>query len=190
MSLTVKLILLATAIVGIIISAIVFMITKSKIKKTKAHYRTKEAHKYDAVRVNDPIAKRGDTLGELLWDLRDKTKNPLDDITLEYIINTGIRNGYKTFKVIPENNYIQESLKKLGKIKKSLSSKELIIIKSSKDINDIFDKEYKTLVKGGMIFVVEAPKNKEIKKLLSYTKLSGIRREYAKIGKGMVIVAK
>ena len=190
MSLTGKLILLASAIIAIIISAIIFMITKSKIKKTRAQYRTKESHKYDSVRIKDPIAQRGDTLGELLWDLRDKTQNYLDDISLEYIINTGIRNGYKSFKTIPADNYIEQSLIKLGKIKKSSNSKELIIIKSNKEINDIFDKEYKKLVKGGMIFIVEAPKNKEIKRLLSYTKISCIRREYAKMGKGLVIVAK
>jgi len=109
---------------------------------------------------------------------------------LEYIINTGIRNGYKTFKTVPADKYVEESLIQLGKMKLSKSSDELIIIEYDKEINDIFDKEYKKLKDGGMIFIVNASKNKEIKKLLSYTRLVGIRREYAVLGKGMVIVAK
>lgn len=122
MSLTVKAILLASAIVAIIFASVVFVYTKRKIKKTKAKYRTEEATKYDAVRKKDAVAERGDTIGELLWDLKDETKNPLDDVMLEYIINTGIRNGYKTFKTVPEDKYVQESLIKLGKLKKDILS--------------------------------------------------------------------
>jgi len=77
-------------------------------------------------------------------------------------------------------------------MKKSKTSKSFIIIDNNKvdNINDVFDKEYKTLVKDGMIIIVNAPKRGSIKKLLSYTRLAGIRREFAGIGKGMVIVAK
>jgi len=66
MSHTVKLVLLITAVIAIVFASIVFLITKSRIKKTRAKYRTEEANKYDHVRVNDAIEVRGETIGELL----------------------------------------------------------------------------------------------------------------------------
>ena len=40
----------------------------------------------------DNVALKREDHGQLLWDLKEKTKRPLDDLSMEFVINTAIRN--------------------------------------------------------------------------------------------------
>ncbi|WKX02312.1 BC85_0335 family putative methyltransferase [Candidatus Mycoplasma mahonii] len=185
---TVRWILIASIFVALIIMFCAWLWMKWKLKKIKSKYI---GNNYDNV-IDESIKNIEDRKdhGMMLWDLKEKTKKPLCDDQLEYIINTILRNSYKTTNVLNNDKYIKTSLMKLAKQKVDKNNPDTIIIDTSVYINEIFDENYKKLKQGGLIFIVNAH-GKEIKKLLGYTKLTGIRRDYdKKIGKGIITIAK
>jgi len=167
--------------VALVVMIVAYFVTRAKINKIKEEYS-----------VNN-IAKgqiREDA-GELLWDERDKAKNPLDDYQMDFLINTFVKNGYKTYWIIQEpKEYENISMQKLAKAKAVKNNADMLI--NFEIINSVnVDLDLMKVAKGGMLIYLNAPKkNKDTKNLLSYLKLTGIRHEHQKIGEGVVIIVK
>ena len=185
----VRWVLIVSIFVALVIMLVAWIWMRRKTKKIKNQYAKDESQYHDPEKIKT-IEERGDDHGVLLWDLKKETKRPLDDFQLEFIINSLFRNSFKRTYVVNEDNYVLTSLKKIAKQKVDKKTPQSIIINNSESLNDEFDKYFKLLAEGGLMFITNAS-GKEVKKLLSYTKLSGIRREqYKKIGKGIVLIAK
>lgn len=181
-------ILLASVIVGLIIMVVAFVVTRKRIKKVQKQYEKNEAD------IKQEINKALERLnhGELLWELKSKSTNPLEDTQLEFLINTVLRNNYKTFDVVnSESDYEEKSLTQIAKMKKVKSKADFTMIFTSKDINDHFDKAYKTLEEKQMIAITNAiRREKEIKDLMKYLKMIGAKYEWVNYGKGILLVVK
>ena len=181
--------LVASIFVAIVIMFAAWLWMRIKGKKLKAQYAVDESEFNDVSKIKS-VEARGEDHGMLLWDLKKETKNPLDDFQMEFIINTLIRNEFTKTLVVNGDSYIETSLKKLAKQKIIKTKPQSIIMHDTKTLNDDFDKYFKLLADGGLIFVVNA-NSKETKKLMSFTRMTGIRREkHKKIGKGIVLIAK
>ncbi len=168
--------------VALVVMIVAYFVTRAKINKIKEEYS-----------VNN-IAKgqiREDA-GELLWDERDKAKNPLDDYQMDFLINTFVKNGYKTYRIIQElKEYENISMQKLAKAKAVKTNADMVINFEIYDSVENVDKDLTKATDGGMLIYLNAPKkNKDTKNLLSYLKLTGIRHEHQKIGEGVVIIVK
>ncbi|CAM9093686.1 BC85_0335 family putative methyltransferase [Mycoplasma marinum] len=95
MSNTTRYILIASVFIVLAIGFTVFLVLFLKARKLKKII-LKDAIKLDALdEKNKAVFERKD-IGEMIWELKDKINNPLDDISMEYFITTIIRNGFKT----------------------------------------------------------------------------------------------
>lgn len=182
-------IVLAVSIaVALVIMVAAFVIMRKKIKKVQAEYTKNEAD------IKQEINKALERMnhGELLWELKSKSLNPLEDTQLEYLINTVLRNNYKTFNVVnSESNYETQSLTKIAKAKASKVNPDFTMIFSGKDLNNLFDKAYKTLKPKQMIAITNAiRREKEIKEMMKYLRLIGAKYEWVNYGKGILLVVK
>ena len=101
-------ILAGTIPFSLIIMVVSLLVVRAKISAIKKKYSSKE----NILNRKNP--------GELLWDLKDKTKNPLDDYVLDFLINTCLKNKYKNFNTIGFlEKYEEKTLEKIAKLKKS-----------------------------------------------------------------------
>ena len=177
----------ASVLIAVVIMFATFLIMRIKIKKIKQKYGADNP--IDGV-VKNKAVEREDH-GQLLWDLKDKTKNPTLDLTMEFIINTSIRNGYKSFDVLGfEEKYEEESFKRIAKMRKLKTKQDIKIVKFTKEFIDEIDKELKTLNDKGLMVITQAPKNKDVRNLMHYLKLTRVRHEWMKVNNGIVLVAK
>ena len=182
-------ILFGSIFLGLAIMIAAWLIMRHKIKKIKNKYETDESKFNDVSKIKH-IEDRGEEHGVLLWTEKKKEKNPLDDYQMEFLINTVIRNRYKKFSVSDSNTYISKSLVKLAKATSEKKNPDIIIQHNWVNLNDEFDVLFKTLKVGGLVVVTNAY-GREAKKLMSYARMTGIRREqHKKIGKGIILLAK
>lgn len=182
--------LAGTVFLAVIITFVTFFITRAKINKVRDTYLAK---------MNDPeeIAKEFEAYqrenhGMLLWEEKNKAKNPLEDEQLEFAINTIIRNKYESvFIKGAESDYEAKSLKKLAKAKIVEEPGHLNILFNSEKMNNEFDKIYKSIKPNSMIMIANSPKkDKEVKRLMRYLKTSKMRHEWQPVGKGIILVVK
>lgn len=188
MSSTVWWILLASVFVALGVMLITFIVMRIKINKVKTQYQK------DIATAHAKVSKavKRENHGELLWELKAKSKDPLDDKEMEFLINTSLRNEYKTFYVVNSiSDYETKSLIKLAHMKPLQVKPDLTIMFNKDTLQVDFDKAYNLLQTKQMIAIVDAPrKNKEIKKLINYLKIIGAKYEWNNIGKGIVLVVK
>lgn len=180
-------ILAASVFVGLIILVISTLITLKKVRKVKREYQEQVN---DANREISKAFER-ENHGQLLWHLKEKAIKPLEDVQLEFLVNTALRNNYKTHNVIgSESDYESKTLEGLAKTKESKKANFTIIF-TSDDLNSQFDEVYNSLKPNEMIAIVNAPrKNKEVKRLISYIKTIKARYSWTNLGKGIVLVVK
>lgn len=175
--------------IGILIFLFAVGITWHKVRKVRKEVRNSEKdinNKYN-------MALERQNSGELLWELKNKYKNPLEDVQLEFLINTFLRNKYKEIALVGfEADYEKKSFIKLAKAKIISNNKsDLYILNTNDKINDDFDKAYKIIENNKMIAVTNATrKNKNIKRLITYMKTTKMKYDYLPIGKGIILVVK
>lgn len=188
MNKTVWWILLASIFVALLVMLIAFIIMRINIKKVKTQYQKDIASAH--AEVSRAVARENH--GELLWELKAKSKMPLGDKEMEFLINTSLRNEYKTFSVMNSaSDYEEKSFVRLAKLKASKIKTDFVVIFNKDTLQEDFDMSYKLLKEKQMIAIVDAPrKNKEIKKLIDYLKITGAKYEWNNIGKGIVLVVK
>jgi len=167
---------------ALIIMIVAFIVTRVKINKIKEKFSINNIGKGE-IREN---------AGELLWDERDKTKDPLDDFQMDFLINTYVKNDYKSYLFIQDSKeYENISMKKLANAKLSTTKADMVINFNIENSVDKVDGELKKVNEGGMLIYLNAPKkNTDTKKLISYLRLTGVRHEHQKIGEGIVIIVK
>lgn len=136
--------------------------------------------------------KPRENYGKLLWELKNKTTNPLDDAQLEFILNSAWLNGYQSFKLFNfKSNYEEESLKKLNKMQVANENPDLVIINNNGNFNKLFDQNYQTLAPKKMLIITNANrKEKAIKEFIKYLHLIQVRYEWQNYGKGLILVVK
>ena len=178
-------ILAASVFVALFIMLLAWIIVKYKLKKLQQKYQ-KPTLAEDLLRENS---------GFLLWELKAQAKNPLQDLQLEYLINTVNRNRFQTTLVYnSDSDYEAKTFKQIAKQKIVLPTAknyDFAIIFVNQELNKNFDLVFKNLNPKGIVAIVNAiKKDREVKRLLSYLKLSGIRHERQKIGQGIILVAK
>ena len=188
MSSTLYYVLAGSVGLAIIIMIVAFVVMKNKINKVKKEAMLVESD------TDNPVLERKE-YGELLWIEKKKVQFPLGDTSLEFIINTALRNKYETFTMVDfEDNanqrYIEKSLAELGKLKKAKTGFDIAILKFNESTIEKIDEWYKKLNDKGMIFCVEASDKKDVKKITSYLKLTGIRNEFHKVDNGIILIAK
>jgi len=170
--------------VALVIMIVAFIVTRVKINKIKEQYSINNIGK-GQIREN---------VGELLWDERDKAKDPLDDFQMDFLVNTYVKNDYMSYLFIQEEKkyeYEHKSMKELAKASLSTDKADMVINFEIDDSVNVVDKDLKKVNDGGMLIYLNArKKNKETKKLISYLRLTGIRHEHQKIGEGIVIIVK
>ena len=172
--------------IGIMIAA--FIIMRVKINKIKKDYAQSVS---DAQKEVSKAVLR-ENHGELLWELKAKSKMPLEDIQLEFLINTALRNEYKTFTVLnSQSDYEKISLETIAKAKSKETPSDLSIIFNGDDLQEQFDKTFKLLKEKQMVAIVNAPrKHKQVKNLISYLKMIKGKYDWLNIGQGIVLVVK
>lgn len=174
--------------IALIIMVAAFIIMRRKIKKVQAQYAKNEND------IKQEINKALERMnhGELLWELKSKSLNPLEDTQMEYLINTVLRNDYKTFNVVnSESNYEEETLIQIAKAKLDKSNPDFTMILANKDLDANFDVAYKALKEKQMIAIANAVRReKEVKELMKYLRMIGAKYEWVNYGKGILLVVK
>ena len=188
MSSTLYYVLAGSVGLAIIIMIVAFVVMKNKINKVKKEAMLVEQD------TDNPVLERAE-YGELLWMEKKKVQFPLGDTSLEFIINTALRNKYKTFSTDDfedktNQRYIDKSLTELAKLKKSKTGFDLMVLKFNEFTIEKIDEMHKKLNDKGMIFCVDATNKKDVKKITSYLKLTGIRNEFQKVDNGIILIAK
>lgn len=184
--------LAASVAVAIIICIVAAFVTWRKVRKVKRQYQQDMMTIERELALSNKALEERKNHGELLWELKSKSKNPLGDEEIEFLLNTAIRNLYKTLKVLGSaSNYEVETFEKIASMKNTDKVADLTMIFNGEDMNDNFDKEYKTLAEKKMIVIVNAPRTeKRIKDLIKYLRTIGAKYEWVNYGKGIVLVVK
>ncbi|CAM9148313.1 BC85_0335 family putative methyltransferase [Mycoplasma todarodis] len=94
MSSTTRYILIASVFIVLIIGFTVFAILQIKARKLKKVILLEDSK----LNENDTNVKElleRTEVGEMIWELKEQIKNPIDDLSMEYLITNIIRNGYK-----------------------------------------------------------------------------------------------
>lgn len=163
--------------------ALIIMVVSILIVKSKVTTLTKKYNK------NKILIRKN--AGKLLWDLKDKTKNPLNDYVLEFLINTCFKNKYKSFNTIGFlEKYEEKTFKKIAKLEKVTKDYDLLLINFDKDLINKIYKIHKKIKKKSLIAIVNINNKKIKKEFISYLKLIGFRYEFQKIGNGIILIAK
>ncbi|MCR8613163.1 MAG: hypothetical protein NC236_01635 [Mycoplasma sp.] len=189
--------LVSSVIVVLIIGFSVFFILRHKTLKIREKIarmeKTTLEKRVDRSNAN-PILNRPD-MGELLWDEKEvlikKNKYFMDDLSLEYSINTVFRNAYSEILVVSDEaeyelltfikkteatkfyysndeNVIKKFIEK-NKIKKEVNTYKgeavdfCLIHGNKKQLSDIFESVYKNLNDNGII-IIENLKNRKTKR--------------------------
>ena len=172
-------ILAGTIPVSLIIMVISMLVVRAKISVIKKNYGSKKNLLHRENR------------GELLWDLKDKTKNPLDDYVLDFLINTCLKNKYKCFNTIGFlEKYEEKTLEKIAKLKKVTKNYDFLLINFDEGLIDKIHKIYKQIKQNSLIAIVNINNRKNQKKFVAYLKLIDFRHEFQKIGNGIILIAK
>lgn len=185
MSSTVWWILAGSIPVALVIMLVAFLIMKSRINKVK---------KENNVVVNDdpsnPALNR-EGHGQLMWELKEKAKNPLADLSLEFAINTILRNKFQRLVIAGfEETYEEQTLITKTQISKSSATFDFALINFSEKTIDQIDDLMKRAEPKSIIMIVNTGKSKQVKELLSYLKYTGVRNEQQKIDEGIILIAK
>ncbi|MCK5807061.1 MAG: hypothetical protein KAG91_01545 [Mycoplasmataceae bacterium] len=185
MSSVARMILAFSIPVALVIMFGAWIIMKKKISDTKV--KAALARPDD---ITNPALKREDH-GQLLWDEKKKAKRPLADNSMELCLNTAVRNKFKTYSI---KNFIGEyeikTLEKKAKLKKVEAQYDFMLVNFNKEYIEEVDEDFKKLNKGGMIVLVNTDSGKDIKKLIKYLKLIGIRHDVMKVNAGVLLIAK
>lgn len=185
MSSTVFWILVASVIIALVVMIVSFVVMRIKIENVKNQFLSKQMDN-----SNNPALAREDN-GMLLWDLKEKTKNPLEDSSMTFAINTIIRNGYSTVSLFGfDENYELESLKNIVGVKIVKDNFDFSLVKYNENLVDEIDSIFKKANNSAMIMIVDYAKKKRVKDLLSHLKYTGIRHEKQKIDSGIILIAK
>ncbi|MCK5946054.1 MAG: hypothetical protein KAG04_02155 [Mycoplasmataceae bacterium] len=177
--------LAASILVALIIMVVAFVVMRQKINKIKNDHTPQHIKELESKALDRKES------GQLLWDAKEKSNNPLGDAELEFAINSIIRNSYKTFSSIGTSEYETTSLIKLAKVKASKTKYDFFLAMESKNIVDVFEEAFKNLNKGGMMFFVNMPKrSRKTKTLIYHLKVNQKKYDYEKFGKGIVLVVK
>ena len=179
-------ILLVSIFVGLFIMLFAFLITRRKIKTFQKVVVTKQLASGNVKKVFNRK-----NAGELLWSLREKTLNPLQDSQLEFLINTALRSDFRTGIVIGSNsNYEMQSLTKIASLKATTNNPDLVVMFSDIALDE-FDNAYKRLASKQMIAITNAKqKSKKTKMLLRQLKDACIKHDYIFVGDGIILVVK
>lgn len=184
MSSTLWWILVGSIPLALLIMAIAFITLRIRINKVKKQYSLQSTD------VQNEAITREDH-GQLLWDLKEKTVNPLGDLQMEYAINTVLRNKFERLYIRGFNEgYEEQTLVKKTKIKKSEATYDFALLNFSNTIVNEIDDIMKRAEPKSIIMIANAGKSKKVKDLLSYLKLTGIRNEYHKVEQGIILIAK
>lgn len=184
MSSTLWWILVGSIPLALLIMVIAFITLRLRINKVKKEY---SLHSKD---VDNEAIKREDH-GHLLWELKEKTANPLGDLQMEFAINTALRNKYERLYIKGFNEgYEEETLVKKTKLKKTEATFDFALLNFSNTIVNEIDDIMKRAEPKSIIMIANAGKSKGVKDLLSYLKLTGIRNEYQKVEQGIILIAK
>lgn len=182
--------LAGSVFLAVIVAFATFFITRAKIHKVRDQY-LKISESPEEIEKQLKAYER-ENHGMLLWEEKNKAKEPLDDEQMEFAINTIIRNDYKSaFILNSKSEYEKISLEKLANAKIISEPGNFNLLFNSEKINNDFDQVYKTIRPKDMIMIANAkPKDKEVKRLLRYLKTSKMRHEYQSVGLGIILVVK
>ena len=185
MSSTLHWILIGSIPIALIIMLAAWIIMKKKISDTK-----QEAMLARPDDITNPALKREDH-GQLLWDEKKKVKRALADNSMELCLNTSIRNNYKTY--LTKNfigEYESKSLEQIAKMKKVEVNYDFLVVNFHKEYIEEVDEDFKKLTAKGIIVLVNTDSGKDIKRLVKYLKLIGIRHDVMKVNAGVLLIAK
>lgn len=171
--------------VALIIMGVAFFVMRSKINNVKNNSMIGKEDSPD-----NPALNREDH-GLLYWSLKQNTKNPLGDFSMEFAINTAIRNKYKRFVIEGfKEEYEETTILRKTKGRISKSTFDFALINFNETVIDNIDKLMQRAEPKSIIMIANAPKDKRVKKLLTYLKYTGIRNEYQKVDLGIILIAK
>ena len=180
-----RLALIISIPIALLIMVIAWVMMQNKISNTR-----KNAMLASPSDITNPALKR-ENHGQLLWDEKKKVKRALADNSMELCLNTSIRNGYKTY--LTKNfigKYESKSLEKIANLKKIDTNYDFMVINFHKEYIEEVDRDFKKLAPKGMIVLVNTDSGKDIKKLVKYLKLIGLRHDVMKIDAGVLLIAK
>lgn len=183
--------LLCSVFVGIFLMIFVYFFTRKKVKNIQKNFEEEipESEKESSLK-----AFESQNHLKLLDNLKEKTVNALGDAEMLMIINTFIRNSFKTFTVINNtSDYEIQSIISLAKgsqVKLGEKYDFALVFENEKTFEVIKD-VYNSLQPNGLILVVNAPKRSQYtKKVIYECKILSYRHEFEAIGNGVVWIAK
>ncbi|MCC3161127.1 MAG: hypothetical protein K4H23_05285, partial [Mollicutes bacterium PWAP] len=141
--------------VALIIMLVAWLITRNKINKIKKKYMKK----------NPSLNTIRPESGELLWDLKNETKNPINDFVLDYALATTFNNKYKNLYV-ENDSYIEENFKHFLK---DVEFKDKNLNFALLEFNDQYKKKinsvYSNMKISSILMFYNVNKNKKIFKI-------------------------
>lgn len=179
---TAYIILVVSMVIGLVLMVSAFVFTKLKIQKIKKKHKN----------LVDNTAMWRKNYGLLLWELKNNSKEPLDDIEMEFIINTALRNKYKTFQVkgFP-SLYESKTLIQIAKMTQSNDSPDLTLVSVKANFIEVFNSIFSHLCSNQMIvFTHTLSKKSEVKKFIKKLQLNTIPYERVSYGQGLILVVK
>ena len=93
MSATTRYILIASVFIVLALGFTAFTILQIKARKLKKQILLEDSK----LKIDDSISKElweRPKIGEMIWDLKEQIKKPIDDLSMEYFITNIIRNAY------------------------------------------------------------------------------------------------
>lgn len=183
--------LLCSVFVGIFLMIFVYFLTRKKVKNIQKNFEKEipESEKESSLK-----AFESQNHLKLLDNLKEKTSNALGDAEMLMVINTFIRNSFKTFTVINNTgDYEIQSIISLAKGSQvKLSEKyDFALVFANEKTFEVIKDVYNSLQPNGLILVVNAPKRSgQTKKIIYECKILSYRHEFEAIGNGVVWIAK
>lgn len=168
----------------------VYFFTRKKVKNYQKNFISETSIKE---KENSTKAFESQNHLKLLDELKAKSLKPLGDEEMLMIINTFVRNSFKTFVVKnSESDYERQSLISLANGKQAANEEkyDFALIFNNDKAFEIIKGVYNMLNPNGMIAVVNAPKKSaSTKKILYECKILSYRHEFEPIGNGVVWIA-
>lgn len=186
MSNTTRNILMITMVMAMIIAVVIGAFTWWKMNQIrKKAIKQNFTDSYQNVWKNNQV-------GELLWELKKQTNNPLEDEQLIYAINTIYRNGYETSCVLKfDSDYEIQNLRQIGQQNINCNFFEFLLINLNEKIIDDLTINLSSLNQKGIIIIANAVrKGKIYDKISSFCNEYKLRFNYEWVGKGIIIIAK
>ncbi len=155
---TTRYILISSVFVVLIIGFTAFIILQTKARKLKKQILLENSKLKIDESISKELLERTD-VGEMIWELKEQIKKPIDDLSIEYFITNIIRNaysniwiegeteGYEAITIVKKTKanitLLKDSIKDLKKFDKLLKEFKVpqtrIKLVEKKLINDKFD---------------------------------------------------